>query len=146
MLVLIVAFLVGTMMGMKVLGMIDNMISLFDAPGAVTFGLAVIIGAGVAYLAAKLIGLVVRLISSRGFGEWYGNISARWNARLHDHRMTMVGAGLVTLLLTIVLFGTLPQSFFPPTNSDYSRVNITLPPGTTLKQTEAVTDQVAALV
>ena len=58
----------------------------------------------------------------------------------------MVGAGIVTLLLSIVLFGTLPQSFFPPQNDDYSRVNITLPPGSTLKQTEAATDRVAAIV
>ena len=49
---------------------------------------------------------------------------------MHDHRLAMVGAGIVTLLLSVVLFGTLPQSFFPPQNDDYSRVNITLPPGT----------------
>ena len=65
---------------------------------------------------------------------------------MHDHRMAMVGAGIVTLLLSVALFGTLPLSFFPPTNSDYSRVNITLPPGSTLKQTEAVVDRVAAIV
>ena len=35
---------------------------------------------------------------------------------------------------------------FPPQNSDYSRVNITLPPGTTLKQSETVTDRVAAVL
>jgi multidrug efflux pump subunit AcrB len=145
-LLVIVAFLGGTMMGFKSLGMIDSKIALFDVPGAITFGVALIIGAGIAYGAGKLIGLVVRLISSRGFGEWHQTMAARWNARLHDHRMAMVGAGLVTLLLTVVLFGTLPQSFFPPTNSDYSRVNITLPPGSTLKQTEAVTDKVAAIV
>ena len=65
---------------------------------------------------------------------------------MHDHRMAMVGAGVATLLLSVVLFGTLSMSFFPPQNSDYSRVNITLPPGSTLKQTEAVVDRVAAIV
>src|SRR6185503_3196520 len=59
---------------------------------------------------------------------------------------TMVGAGIVTLLLSIILFGTLSVSFFPPQNDDYARVNITLPPGSTLKQTEAATDRVAAIV
>ncbi len=145
-LVVIATFFVGTMAGFKVLGMIDNMIALFDVPGAITFVLAVIIGTGVAYVAGKLIGLVVGLISSRGFAEWHENIAARWNARLHDHRMSMVGAGIVTLLLSVALFGTLPLSFFPPQNDDFARVNITLAPGTTLKQTEVVTDQVAALV
>ena len=51
-----------------------------------------------------------------------------------------------TLVVSAVLFAMLPQSFFPPQNDDYSRVNITLPPGTTLKQTESATDQVAAIV
>ena len=60
--------------------------------------------------------------------------------------MAMVGAGVGTLLLSIVLFGTLSISFFPPQNDDYSRINITLPPGSTLKQTEAATDKVAAIV
>jgi multidrug efflux pump subunit AcrB len=89
---------------------------------------------------------LVQLVGSGGFAEWHRTMSARWNARMHDHRIAMVGAGIVTLLLSVALFGTLPQSFFPPQNSDYSRVNITLPPGSTLKQTEAVTDRVAAIV
>jgi multidrug efflux pump subunit AcrB len=67
-------------------------------------------------------------------------------SHFRDHRMAMVGAGFCTLLLSAVLFAMLPQSFFPPENDDYSRVNITLPPGTTLKQTESVTDRVAAIV
>jgi multidrug efflux pump subunit AcrB len=65
---------------------------------------------------------------------------------MHDHRMAMVAAGVATLLASIVLFGTLSVSFFPPQNDDYARVNITLPPGSTLKQTEAATDRVAAIV
>src|SRR5205085_6246549 len=53
-LILIIAFFAGTMLGFKVFGLIDGMISLFDLPGVVTFGLSVFLGAGVAYLAAKL--------------------------------------------------------------------------------------------
>jgi multidrug efflux pump subunit AcrB len=67
-------------------------------------------------------------------------------SHFRDHRMAMVGAGLLTLVLSGVLFAMLPQSFFPPQNDDYSRVNLTLPPGTTLKQTERATDRVAAIV
>jgi multidrug efflux pump subunit AcrB len=145
-LVVVAGFFAGTMMGMKGLGFIDNLISLFDVPGAILFVLAVVIGIGVAYVVGKLIGLAVGLIGSRGFVEWHELIAGRWNARLHDHRMAMVGAGIAILLLSIALFGTLPVSFFPPQNNDFSRVNITLAPGTTLKQTEAVVDQVAAIV
>jgi multidrug efflux pump subunit AcrB len=86
------------------------------------------------------------MIGSARFAEWQSTAAPRWNARMQDHRLVMVGAGIATLLLSVILFGTLSMSFFPPQNSDYSRVNITLPPGSTLKQTEAATDRVAAIV
>ncbi|HVE00132.1 MAG TPA: efflux RND transporter permease subunit [Sphingomicrobium sp.] len=114
-------------------------------PGAVGFGIGVLVGVAAAYGAAKLIAALIQLFGG-GFGEWHGMLVDRWNARMHDHRMAMVGAGVLTLLISAGLFGTLPLSFFPPQNDDYSRVNITMPPGTTLKQTESVTDRVAALV
>jgi multidrug efflux pump subunit AcrB len=117
----------------------------FGWNGAITFVLALAVGGFVAYGAVKLIGLLAGMLGG-GFGEWYAILSARWNARLQDHRLTMVGAGLGTLLLSAILFGTLSMSFFPPPNSDYSRANITLAPGSTLKETEAVTDRVAALI
>jgi multidrug efflux pump subunit AcrB len=133
------AFLAGTGAAMGLLGKLGW-------PGAITFVIAVLIGTGVAYGAGKLIGPVVRMVASGGFAEWHRVVAERWNARLHDHRMTMVGAGIATLLLSVILFGTLSQSFFPPQNDDYARINIVLPPGSTLKQTEAVTDRVAAMV
>ena len=114
--------------------------------GAINFVVAVLIASVAAYFTAKLISLPFRNATGEGFAGWYSIVVARWNARMHDHRLAMVGAGVVTLLVSIILFGTLSMSFFPPQNSDYSRVNITLPPGSTLKQTEAVTDQVAAIV
>ena len=58
----------------------------------------------------------------------------------------MVGAGLGTLVLSGVLFGTLSMTFQPPLNLDFSAANITMPPGTTLKQTEEVADRVAEIV
>jgi multidrug efflux pump subunit AcrB len=132
------AFGAGTFAAMKGLGKLPG-------PGYVHFILAQLIGFGIAFALFKLIALVVRNIGG-GFGEWFEYRSSWWAARLRDHRLAMVAAGVVTLLLSAVMFATLPQSFFPPQNSDYSRVNITLPPGSTLKQTEAVTDRVAALV
>ncbi|HEU4695385.1 MAG TPA: efflux RND transporter permease subunit [Sphingomicrobium sp.] len=136
----LLAFVAATGAVMKLLGMTG-------LPGAIGFGIAVLIGAAAGYFAAKGIAALVQMLSrGGGFSEWHGIVAARWNARLHDHRLAMVGAGVVTLLASVALFGTLSQSFFPPQNSDYSRVNITLPPGATLKQTEAVTDNVAAIV
>jgi multidrug efflux pump subunit AcrB len=63
-----------------------------------------------------------------------------------DHRMSTVAAGFVALALSVVMFATLPMTFQPPLNLDFSQVNVTLPPGTTLEQTKAVEDNVAAIL
>ena len=138
-LLIVGVFFAGTGLMMMLLGKVPW-------NGAVKFVLALFVAGVAAYGFAKLVGLVVRMIGSAGFAEWQSAAAARWNARMQDHRLVMVGAGVVTLLLSVILFGTLSMSFFPPQNSDYSRVNITLPPGSTLKQTEAATDRVAAIV
>ncbi len=67
-------------------------------------------------------------------------------ARRHDHRIWMMGVGILALLLTIVLFMSLPTQFFPESNSDFTSVSIDMVPGTTIAQTEALADRVAALV
>jgi multidrug efflux pump subunit AcrB len=113
--------------------------------GAITFVVSLIAGCAIAYGFGKLIGFIVQAIGG-GFADWHAIAAARWKARLKDHRLTMVGVGVLTLLASVVIFGNLTQSFFPPQNSDYSRVNVTLPPGSTLEQTEAVTDRVAQIV
>jgi len=115
-------------------------------PGAYGIPLALLVGGALAYGAGKLIAYLVQMFGRGGFAEWHHVMASRFNARMHDHRLAMVAAGVATLLLSITLFGTLSMSFFPPQNDDYSRVNVTLPPGSTLKQTEAATDRVAALV
>ena len=114
--------------------------------GAITFVLALLLGGGIAYGAAKLIGFGAQHVGSGEFAEWHGLVAARWNARMQDHRLVMVWAGIGTLLVSIILFGTLSVSFFPPQNSDYSRVNITMPPGTTLNGTKSVVDRVADII
>jgi multidrug efflux pump subunit AcrB len=138
-LLIVAAFGAGTGAAMSLLGKLGW-------NGAITFVLAVLVGTGIAYGAGKLIGLIVPWVGSSAFAHWHKIVSARWNARMMDHRLAMVGAGVATLLLSVILFGTLSVSFFPPQNSDYSRVNITLPPGSTLRQTEAVVDRVAAII
>ena len=56
----------------------------------------------------QALGFLVRLIGSRDFADWHGIVAARWNARMHDHRMAMVGAGIVTLLLSVVCSARCP--------------------------------------
>jgi multidrug efflux pump subunit AcrB len=136
---IVAAFGAATGAGMAALGKLG-------VPGAISFAIGVCLGAAAGYYAGKGIAWLVQRVGGRSFAEWHGILVARWNARMQDHRLAMVGAGIATLLLSIVLFGTLSTSFFPPQNSDFSRVNITLPPGSTLKETEAVVDRVADVV
>ena len=137
-LVIAAAFLIGTGGAMAGLGKVGW-------PGAITGVLAIVVGGVLGYVATKFISFSVRTIGG-DFADWYDLVAARWEARLQDHRLAMVFAGIMILMLSAVLFGTLPQSFFPPQNSDYSQVHITLAPGSTLEQTEAVTDRVASII
>jgi multidrug efflux pump subunit AcrB len=136
--VVVASFGAGTGAALRLLGKLPG-------PGWLHFILAQGVGFAVAYAIYKMIALAVDAIGG-GFGEWFEYRTGRLYARLRDHRMAMVAAGVITLELSGILFSQIPQSFFPPQNDDYSRVNITMPPGTTLRQTEDVTDRVAAIV
>jgi multidrug efflux pump subunit AcrB len=70
----------------------------------------------------------------------------RWLSRFRDHRLWIMGIGLLAFVITIAMFMSLPSQFFPTTNSDFSRVSIEMVPGTTIKQTEIVADKVAAII
>ena len=138
-LLVIAAFVAGTGGAMAGLGKLAW-------NGGITFVLALLVGTGVAYGVGRLIRFLAQLVGSDSFADWHATLAARWNARLHDHRLAMVGAGVATLLLSITLFSFCSVSFFPPQNSDYSRVNVTMPPGSTLKDTEAVVDHASAII
>ena len=138
-LVIGVGFVAGTAASMKLMGTLSW-------NGAIKLVLALLLGTAAAYGVSNLIGFLVPRFSSASYGQWHAIASARWNARLQDHRLVMVAAGAATLLLSVVLFGTLSTSFFPPQNSDYSRANITMAPGSTLEDTEKVVDKTAAII
>jgi multidrug efflux pump subunit AcrB len=70
----------------------------------------------------------------------------RARARLRDHRFWMIGVGAFSLGLTGVVATSLPMEFFPTQDNDYTNVVIDMVPGTTLKQTEAVADEVRNVV
>jgi multidrug efflux pump subunit AcrB len=54
--------------------------------------------------------------------------------------------GVVAFLITIGLFAALPKTFQPPQDSDTTRVDVTLAPGTTLDQTRAVAERAVAIL
>jgi multidrug efflux pump subunit AcrB len=73
-------------------------------------------------------------------------LGRRLAARLRDHRIWMVGVGGGALLLTGVIGGSMPMEFFPTQDNDFSSISIELVPGTTLKQSEAVSDHVRQIL
>ncbi len=106
-------------------------------------GFVLALGAG--YVAVKLLGMGIRATGG-GVARYHDYFAGRWTARFRDHRMWIMGIGFLAFMLTIGMFMSLPNQFFPTTNSDFSRVRIEMLPGTTLKQTEAVADKVAAII
>ena len=70
----------------------------------------------------------------------------RLTSRLFDHRVWMFLIAQVALVLTIVSLVTLPMTFQPTTNDNFSNISVRLAPGSTLAETEAVADKVSAIV
>jgi multidrug efflux pump subunit AcrB len=130
----IIAFVIGVTLVWKLLGMVG-------LPTLLILPFAVVGGGALVYLFARLIGFIVRKIG-RSYGDWHPALVAR----LHDHRIWMVGAGFLTFALTAVLFATAGMQFQPPLNLDFSSVRIGMPPGSTLAQTEAKVAEAARIV
>ena len=99
-------------------------------------------------LLAILIGALAYALGMRGFAftHWAKFMVQRFWARLHDHRVWIVGIGILAFLSSIGLFAVLPQQFQPTINSDYSQVKYELPPGSTLAQSEAIVRQIGAVL
>src|SRR3546814_19488437 len=65
---------------------------------------------------------------------------------LRDHRIWTMGMGFLAFVATIFAFGTLPMSFQPTIDTDFSQVKIETVPGSTLQQTTAITRKVADML
>lgn len=97
-------------------------------------GLTLLVG----LLAFKLIEL-----PANGRGRFAGS-TQYLTARFYDHRIWMLGVGWFSLLVTILLFGQLPPQFQPSIDSENSRVEIEMVPGTTLAEAKRMVNGVAA--
>ncbi len=106
--------------------------------------LAFLLGGMVTTLVGAFIGL---FLSKRdtGFFAWCRFWAKRIWARMFDHRVWMMGIGAASLAMSGFLFVNIPAQLFPEVNEDTSQVAIEMVPGTTLRQTEQVVDQVAAI-
>jgi multidrug efflux pump subunit AcrB len=124
-----------------------------DAPNtAMYFLLKTPVEAILAYLGISLIvillGALAWLIGMRewGFTNWAKFMVQRAYARLFDHRVWIVGIGFLSLGLSVALLMILPQQFQPTINSDYSQIRYELPPGSTLAQSEHISNQINTIL
>ncbi len=75
-----------------------------------------------------------------------GGFRNRFVAFFIDHRVWTLGIGIAAFVATIVAFATLPMTFQPTTNTDFSQVQVETVPGSTLAQTTAITRKVADML
>ncbi|OYW88883.1 MAG: hypothetical protein B7Z20_01490 [Sphingobium sp. 32-64-5] len=119
----------------------------------IQFGLTIVIAVLLSLAVARTVTPMIAAYFLKAHGEashgegWlmdrYMGI-LRWSL---DHRWKVVllgGGG--ALLATFIAFATLPFTFQPTINTDYSQVKIELVPGTTLEQARRVTQRVSDLV
>ena len=83
--------------------------------------------------------------AAHGEGKWvrYYMRLLHWTLR---NRWWTMAIGAVALVCTVWSFATLPMTFQPAMDTDYSQVTIEMPPGSTLAQTTAVADKVSAML
>ncbi len=115
--------------------------STFTMPGLSTFVWMAVPAYVVGGLATFIIGLILGLFN--GYSTPYTARARYLAARFLDHRVWMMLVGVVSLILTVVIAANVPQQFFPDNDSDFSRVSVSMVPGTTLEQTEAVIDRIS---
>ena len=84
--------------------------------------------------------------AEHGTGKWVDTYMKALRWALANRMKTVFGMGGASLALTLVMFWAIPMTFQPDADSDSSQVNITLPPGVTLAQTEAVVDRAVAVL
>jgi len=116
------------------------------------FGLTVVAAVLMSLAVARMITPLVAAYFLKSHGE-----SAHGEGRLMDlymntlrwtlvNRWKMVGVGALAFAATIVAFMTLPMTFQPSINTDYSQVAIEMAPGSTLKQTQDVANRVSEVL
>jgi multidrug efflux pump subunit AcrB len=116
------------------------------------FGLTVVIAVLISLAVARLITPMVAAYFLKSHGtqsHGEGWLMDRYMGLLRwslVHRWKTVMLGVISLIATFVAFSRLPTEFQPTTNSDFSQVRIEMVPGTTVEQTQLVTEKVAALL
>lgn len=108
------------------------------------FELAQLLLVSVAAFAAGIAAFKLIELPARNTASRFGAATRYLTARFYDHRVWMLGVGWFSLLVTILLFGQLPPQFQPSIDTENSRVEIEMVPGTTLAEAKRMVNSVAA--
>ncbi|MFZ4380882.1 MAG: efflux RND transporter permease subunit [Sandarakinorhabdus sp.] len=84
--------------------------------------------------------------AEHGTGKWVDVYMKMLNWALVNRFKTVFIMGGLALGATVYLFAVIPKTFQPDVDTDSSQVTISLPPGVTLAQTEAVVDKAVAIL
>lgn len=112
------------------------------------FGLTVVVAVLMSLAVARMISPMIAAYFMKAKGEAdhaRGPLMDRYIAMLKwslHNRWKMVMVGVGAFAATISMFFILPGQFFPDINSDFAIAKVEMVPGTTLRQTEAVTAQI----
>ena len=116
------------------------------------FGFTVVVSVLLSLAVARLITPMLAAFFLKSHGEaehgesaWVRYYMKVLNWCLNNRWKTML-LGVAALALTVYSYATLPVTFQPTTDSDYSQISISLPPGATLAQTTAIADAATAIV
>lgn len=116
------------------------------------FGFTVVVAVLISLFVARLITPLMAAYLLKGHGHephaenaiMRGYLKAlKWTLR---HRWSSVLGGIVSLVLTGILFSQLSFAFMPPQDRDFSQVRIFLAPGSTRAQAEAVSSEARRIV
>jgi multidrug efflux pump subunit AcrB len=119
----------------------------------IQFGMTVVIAVLLSLAVARLITPMIAAYFLKAHGQaahgegWmidrYMSILS-WCVR-HRWKTVLIGGG-GAFVATIFAFATLPMTFQPTIDQDYSQVQIETVPGSTLEQTQAITEQVSRML
>ena len=116
------------------------------------FGFTVVVSVLLSLAVARLITpmLAAFFLKSHGHAAHGDGAWVKWYMKLLNwclgNRWKVVALGAVAMACTVWSFATLPLTFQPAQNSDFSQISVALPPGSTLAQTEAIVDRTVAIV
>ncbi len=116
------------------------------------FGFTVVVAVLISLFVARLITPLMAAYLLKGHGPAPHGESAmmRWYLRALEwtlkHRWSSVVGGIVSLVLTALLFSQLSFTFFPAQDREFSQVRMFLPPGSTRAQAEAVSTRAREIV